>query len=77
LPKKQELIDKLKRFREALLKLKIEAEPTKEDEEDDDDSEIKFYNHTIDLLKSVVSLNDVIINKKIGNAEKTNGKHTI
>jgi len=74
LPKKQELIDKLKRFREALLKLKIEAEPTKEDEEDDDDndSEIKFYNHTIDLLKSVVSLNDVIINKKIGNAEKTN-----
>ena len=71
LPKKQELIDKLKRFREALLKLKIEAEPTKEDEEDDD-SEIKIYNHTIDLLKSVVSLNDVIINKKIGNAEQTN-----
>ena len=71
LPKKQELIDKLKRFREALLKLKVEAEPAKEDEEDDDDSsETNFYNHTVDLLKSVVSLNDVILNKKIKPQQK-------
>jgi hypothetical protein len=70
LPKKRELIDKLKKFREALLKLKVEAEPAKDDDDDDDNSETKFYNHTVDLLKSVVSLNDVILNKKIKPQQK-------
>ena len=73
LPKKQELIDKLKRFREALLKLKVEAEPSKEDEEEDD-SEVNFYNQTVNLLKSIVSLNDVIANKKIKTQKLEIGK---
>jgi hypothetical protein len=69
LPNKKELIEKLKRFREALLKLEVKAEPSKEEEEEDDNSETKFYNQTLNLLKSIVSLNDVILNKKIKNAE--------
>jgi len=68
LPNKKELIEKLKRFREALLKLEVKAEPSK-DEEEDDNSETNFYNQTLNLLKSIVALNDVILNKKIKNAE--------
>jgi len=69
LPNKKELIEKLKRFREALLKLEVKAEPSKEEEEEDDNSETNFYNQTVNLLKSIVALNDVILNKKIKNAE--------
>jgi hypothetical protein len=69
LPNKKELIEKLKRFREALIKLEVKAEPSKEEEEDDN-SETNFYNQTLNLLKSIVSLNDVILNKKIKNTEK-------
>lgn len=74
LPNKKELIEKLKRFREALLKLSVEAEPTKDDEPSTDDNDLAFYNQTINLLKSVVALNDVIVNKKIKTTKVEIGK---
>ena len=65
LPEKQELIDKLKRFREALLKLNVVSQPVDDADDDDDDSEQNFYDQTINLLKSVIQLSNDISTKKV------------
>ena len=60
LPRKSELIEKLKRFKDALIALDVEPEEPKEE-----DSSDEFYDNTLSLLKSIIGLNDVIINKKV------------
>lgn len=61
LENKNELIEKLKRFREALLS--IDFEPVEETEEEDENE--NFFNQTVSLLKSIVQLNNIISGKQI------------
>jgi hypothetical protein len=67
---KQNLIDKLVRFRESLIRLNIEPEETSDDV--DSNSDHDFYIKTIDLLKSVVGLDDIISNNKVKISEPLN-----
>ena len=75
LPRKQELIEKLKRFREALLKLKVEAEPSKEVEEVGEKSknpQFEFYVQTTNLFKSIIGLSEIISNKRVTTESEVN-----
>lgn len=60
LENKNELIEKLKRFRQALLG--IDFEPVEENDENENEN---FFNQTISLLKSIVQINEVISGKQI------------
>ena len=62
--KKDELLEKLKKFREALLKIEFEPEEN-EEELDSNNVNDQFYLQTISLLKSIVELNSIILNKKV------------
>ena len=60
LQNKSVLVDKLKKFKDALIAMHITPS-----DEDVDNSHDMLYNNTIKLLKSVVELNNLIINKKV------------
>lgn len=70
---KNKLIEKLKRFREALLGSDFEPKETIDDPKDNDNGgasdvkspEFNFYIQTINLFKSIIGLNSIIVNKRV------------
>jgi len=86
LENKDELIEKLKKFRAALLEIDFEPEePEKDDEEDpnkeggegEKDPNTIFFLQTYNLLKSIVSINEVIVNKRVTVSKVEVGKEYI
>ena len=68
---KEDLLAKLEDFREALSQIEFEPKETENEEEKIDDSkksdkpEFNFFIQTMNLFKSLISLNNVIQNKRV------------
>ena len=68
---KNKLIEKLKRFREALLGIDFDPKETSDEDNDnvsksnEKSPEFNFYIQTLNLFKSVIGLNATIVNKRV------------
>jgi hypothetical protein len=65
LPNKDLLVKKLEDYRKALLEIDFEPKESEEEKQEETSSNKEFYETTIDLLESILDLNEIISKKKI------------